>query len=109
MDKWQIVKFQLLTHCYINHIELTPSELDSLTLLGLLGECKTATFCEEAVDKGIFGNPQAARNCLMRISRKTELLKKTEGYNSTVNIHPVVKVQASGNIMLDFKFFSLGS
>ena len=33
MSKWDVVKFQILTHCYINKITMSESDLDCLTLL----------------------------------------------------------------------------
>jgi hypothetical protein len=33
MPKWDIVKFQILTHCYVNHITMSDSDLNCLTLL----------------------------------------------------------------------------
>ena len=28
MPKWEIVKFQILSHCYINHIVVSDSDLN---------------------------------------------------------------------------------
>ena len=45
MDHWNIIKFQLVTHCYIQGLTLSDSELNCLTLLGINQEAELADFC----------------------------------------------------------------
>ena len=37
MSRKDIIKFQLLTHCYINKITVSNSDLECLALLGVTG------------------------------------------------------------------------
>ena len=45
MELDQIIKFQLITHCYINNITVGELDLDCLTVLGKLGEAELTIFC----------------------------------------------------------------
>ena len=38
MSGWQIVKYQILTHCYLYNIQVSESDLDCLTLLAIEGD-----------------------------------------------------------------------
>ena len=33
MPKWDLVKFQIITYCYLNRVTVSESELNCLTLL----------------------------------------------------------------------------
>ena len=48
MPKWDIVKFQILTHCYINRIAMSESDLDCLTLLSFNQPIELSNFCLDA-------------------------------------------------------------
>ena len=37
MSKNDVIKYQILTHCYINKITVSESDLDCLTLLSIIG------------------------------------------------------------------------
>ena len=44
MSRKDIIKFQLLTHCYINKITVSNSDLECLTLLSSLGSIELTHF-----------------------------------------------------------------
>ena len=48
MPKWNIVKFQILTHCYINNILVSESDLNCLTLLSFNQPVELTNFCYDA-------------------------------------------------------------
>lgn len=48
MPKWDIVKFQILTHCYINRVTMSDSDLDCLTLLSFNQPIELSNFCLDA-------------------------------------------------------------
>ena len=103
LNLWDIVKFQLLTHCYLNKIVMSEAELDCLTLLGVTGEYDLADFCVQASNKKIFKTTQSVRNCLTKIEKTSFIVK--EGKNKKkISLNPELKIQADGNICLDFKF-----
>ena len=64
ISKWQIVKYQILTHCYLNSIILSNSDLDCLTLLALNQPIELSNFCSDASaeEDSIFKSPQSVRN-----------------------------------------------
>jgi hypothetical protein len=119
MDLWNTIKFQLLTHGYIQGIPLSESELNCLTLLGINKESELSDFCnascsEEQRDKEpaleykshIFKNPQTVRNCLSKLEKLGFITK--EGKNrKKIFLSENLKIQILGNIVLDYKVICL--
>jgi hypothetical protein len=104
MSKNDIIKFQIFTHCYINRITMSESDLECLTLLSLLGPIELSHFCYEASDEHkIFKSEQTVRNCINKCE-KNNLISKDSANKKVVFINPVLKVQTEGDILLDFKF-----
>lgn len=118
-----IIKFQLLTHCYINHITLSELDYDCLTQLGILGESELTDFCtlmaerrlqaklktmSEAAGKKLDASPQTIRNVLIKVE-KDGLIQKTGKGRKKISIHPDLKVQTEGNILLNYKLVHLES
>ena len=100
---WDAVKFQLITHCYLNKIALSDSELNCLTLLAIRGQQDLTEFCTLTSTEKIFKTSQSVRNCLTKMEKEGFITK--DGKNKKkIAIHPDLKVQAEGNILLDFKF-----
>jgi hypothetical protein len=108
MSGWQIVKYQILTHCYLYNIQVSESDLDCLTLLAIEGDQELTSFCNKAHDKQIFSSTQSVRNCLTK-SEKKGLIKKEGKNKKKIFINPELKVHSTGNILLDFKFLSIAS
>lgn len=103
MQLQEIVKYQLLTHCYLYKIPVSDADLNCLTLLAIEGEQELTSFCNKASDKDIFSSTQSVRNCLTKAEKKSLIVK--EGKNKKkISINPIIKVYSSGNILLDFKF-----
>ena len=48
MTKWDVIKFQISTHCYINKITVSDSDLNCLTLLSITGSIELTHFCYDA-------------------------------------------------------------
>jgi hypothetical protein len=104
MSKNDIIKFQILPHCYINRITMSESDLECLTLLSLLGPIELSHFCYEASDEHkIFKSEQTVRNCINKCE-KNNLVSKDPSNKKVVFIDPALKVQTEGDILLDFKF-----
>jgi hypothetical protein len=108
MSGWQIVKYQILTHCYLYNIQVSESDLDCLTLLAIEGDQELTSFCNKAHDKQIYSSTQSVRNCLTK-SEKKGLIKKEGKNKKKIFINPELKVHSTGNILLDFKFLSIAS
>lgn len=104
MGQRDIVKYQLLTHCFINNIQLSNNELDCLTLLGVCGQYDLSAFCNLAVDEKIFKTSQTVRNFLGK-AVKTKLVMKDGTAKKRIELNKTLSVQTNGNIVLDFKVF----
>lgn len=106
MSRWDIVKYQLMTHCYLTKIPVSESDLDCLTFLALGGEQELTQFCNEASKSSIFSSTQSVRNSLTKAEKK-KLIKKEGKNKKKIYIHPDLKIHSQGNILLDFKFLSV--
>jgi hypothetical protein len=106
MTKWDIVRYQLLTHCYLNKISVSEADLNCLTYLALEGDQGLTSFCHKAHIKHIFNSIQSVRNCLTKAEKK-KLIRKEGKNKKKIYIHPDIGVHAEGNILLDFKFLSV--
>lgn len=102
-DLFGIVKFQLITHCFLNDIILNKTDLDCLTLLGCRGKIRLIDFCTLASDMKILGTPTAVNNCLARIEKSKLFLKEGAG-KKQIFLNPDLGIQTKGNILLNFKF-----
>ena len=107
MPKWDIVKFQILTHCYINKIAMSDSDLNCLTLLTFNQPIELTHFCYDASaeEDWIFKSPQTVRNCINKAEKNGLVIK----HKKLVSVNPDLKIQAKGTILLDYKFLGDGS
>jgi hypothetical protein len=105
MPKWEIVKFQILTHCYINRIAVSESDLNCLTLLSFNEPIELTHFCYDASaeEEWIFKSPQTVRNCINK-AEKNKLVIKDASNKKLIMLNPALKIQTQGTVMLDYKF-----
>ncbi len=105
MSKWNAVKFQILTHCYINSIAMSESDLDCLTLLSFNQPIGLNDFCYDASseESWIFKSPQTVRNCINKAEKNKLVIKSKK----IVSLNPDLKIQTEGNILLDYKFLGV--
>lgn len=100
MTRESIIRFQLMLHCYLSDIHLTPAKLRCLTLLGMEGECELPKFCELMKDKGVFTSMESTRNTLAGIQDQGLIVKEGE-YRKIVKLHPDMHIQTEGTIWVD--------
>jgi hypothetical protein len=107
MPKWEVVKFQILTHCYINRIAMSDSDLDCLTLLSFNQPIELTNFCLDASaeEDWIFKSPQTVRNCINK-AEKNGLVLKDPNNKKIITLNPNLKIQTQGTILLDYKFLA---
>jgi hypothetical protein len=106
MSKNDIIKYQILTYCYINRIAVSDSDLDCLTLLATLGPIELTSFCYDASEEyNIFKSSQTVRNCINKFEKK-KLVAKDSSNKKIVLIDDKLQIQIEGNILLDYKFFA---
>ena len=121
----EIIRFQLMTHCYINHITLSDLDLDCLTHLGTLGESELTDFCNSMAEKRLQeklknwdpnngparkpdSSPQTIRNVLIKAEKENMILKTGKG-RKKISLNPKLQIQTHGNILLNYKFLHVGS
>lgn len=116
-----IIRFQLMSHCYINNIVVSELDLDCLTELGKMGEVELSDFCDYMADirlekklktwkpepglplpKRPEASPQTIRNVVSK-TEKEKLLIRSGKKRKTITINPEIKIQTKGNILLNFK------
>tara|TARA_R110000868_G_C10825689_1_gene758956 strand:- start:355 stop:732 length:378 start_codon:yes stop_codon:yes gene_type:complete len=105
MPKWNIVKFQILTHCYINKILMSESDLNCLTLLSFNQPIELTNFCYDASseEEWIFKSSQTVRNSINK-AEKNGLVIKDSANKKLIMLNPDLKIQTEGVILLDYKF-----
>ena len=105
MNKWDAVKFQILTHCYVNGITMSESDLNCLTLLSFNQPVELTHFCYDASaeEDWIFKSPQTVRNCINK-AEKNKLVVKDPENKKVIMLNPLLKVYTQGTILLDYKF-----
>lgn len=106
LNQWDIIKYQILTHCYLNKIQVSDADLECLTLLSILGEQELTVFCIEVHTRKIFQSSQTVRNALTKAEKK-ELIVKEGRSKKKISINPSLKLITEGNILLDYKFLSV--
>lgn len=105
---FDIIKYQLLTHCFLNSIVLSETELNCLSLLGVEcskkveGKVRLSKFTAQAAGAGILGTATAVANCLSRIEHSRLFLKEGGG-KKTLRLNPDLNIVYSGNILLQYK------
>lgn len=105
MPKWEVVKFQILTHCYINRIAMSESDLNCLTLLSFNQPIELTHFCYDASaeEDWIFKSSQTVRNCINK-AEKNNLVVRDVNNKKLIMLNPSLKIQTEGTVLLDFKF-----
>jgi len=105
MSKWDVVKFQILTHCYINRITMSESDLNCLTLLSFNQPIELTNFCLDASaeEDWIFKSPQTVRNSINK-AEKHNLVIKDSNNKKFIMLNPALLIQTEGTILLDYKF-----
>jgi len=107
MSKWDIVKFQIMTYCFINRISINESDLNCLTLLSFNEPIQLTDFCYDASSEEgwIFKSPQTVRNAINK-AEKQELVVKDAKNKKMISLNPSIKIQTEGTVLLDYKFLS---
>jgi len=120
MSLEDIIKFQVITYCYIHKITISEADLSCLTLLGLNKKAELSDFCNACCDpeqrdkeptipyqKVIFKTPQTVRNCIARMKNYNIINKDGLGHNKTIELNPELSIQAQGNVLLNFKMYHI--
>lgn len=109
LNKLEIIRYQLMHHCFINKIRLSDTELSCLSLLGQLGEVRLSEFNKIASSKAggnILGSAMAIASCLSKIERTGLFVKKNNG-KKVIFLNPTLNIQSEGNIIINLKLIKL--
>ena len=89
MSKDEVIKYQILTHCFLNDIQISVSDLNCLHLLALEETIELTKFCEKVSEMGVFKSAQSCSN------------------KKTIYINPEMGIEIEGTILLDFKILGI--
>lgn len=106
LEYWDLIKFQILTYCYLEKVAVSESDLDCLTFLALSGEEELTVFCTRCAERGIFSSAQTVRNALTKAEKKNLIVKDGKA-KKRISLNPELKVFSQGNVLLDYKFAAL--
>ena len=102
MSRDGVIKYQILTYCFLNNIQISLSDLNCLTELAKEGVHELTSFCKLVSNKNIFKSPQSARNAITKAEKKNLVLKNGNN-RKTIELSKDMKIQTEGIIYLDFK------
>ena len=98
-----IIKYQIITYCFLNDIQISKADLECLAELGKQKTIELNKFCSVISEKQIFKSPQSCRNALQK-SKKKGLIEKDD---RLILLSPDIQLQVDGTIYLDFKIISV--
>lgn len=108
MTESEIIRFQLMLHCYLNDLPVSGADLDCFAVLAVSGEVELTEFCIDVSAYGIFKSPQSVRNCIARAEKLGIVTKQGKGRKKLL-ISPELQIQTKGDIVLDLKAFHIGT
>ena len=100
----KVIKYQIVTYCFMNDIQISASDLSCLTELAKLKITNLTAFCTVISEKGIFKSSQSCRNAIQKAKKKQLIVKD----NKKIMLNPDMKIQSEGYIYLDFKILGSG-
>ena len=106
MSRDDIIKYRILTHCFLNNIQISSADLDCLCELSKMGTKELTLFCTEISKKKIFKSAQSCRNALTKAEKKNLIIKNGSN-KKTITINTEMNIQTEGNILLDYKLLSI--
>ena len=102
----EIIRFQIITHCYINHITLSELDVDCLSFLGVVGKVELTDFCKHMAERRLNKKLSAWKSKTRRPEASPQTIRNILIKAEKAN-HPDLKIQTAGNIMLNYKFICL--
>ena len=97
MTKWEIVKYQLLTYCFVKKIHISDAEMDCLVFLVIEND-NLNVLCKKACELNIFKTPQSVRNSLNKLEKK-KLIFKTGKNKKKLFLNKEIELVKNGNIL----------
>ncbi len=101
----QLIKYQIMTYCFIEKFQLSEADLNCLTLLGAKGHSDITDFCNLAAVEHVFKTPQTVRNCIVKLEKMKLVTRDLS--KKVISLSPAMQIQTLGNIVLDYKLYHL--
>ena len=105
-SKDEVIKYQILTYCFLNDIQISLSDLNCLTELAKKGRKELTSFCEYISKKNIFKSSQSCRNAIAKAEKK-KLIVKDGSNKKTIYLNDNMNIQTEGTILLDYKILGV--
>ena len=103
ISKDDVIKYQIITYCFLNDIQISKADLDCLAVLAELKSVELNKFCTIISKKQIFKSSQSCRNAIQKSKSKGLIVKDKK----QIFISTDINLQVDGNIFLDFKVLSV--
>ena len=103
VTKDAIIKYQIVTYCFLNDIQISKADLECLSELAKLKGSELNNFCRVISEKQIFKSPQSCRNAIQKAKSKG-LIEKVD---KNILLSSDIKLQVDGNVLLDYKILSV--
>ena len=102
----EAIKFQILTYCFFNDIQISLSDLNCLHLLAMSGNIEMTKFCNMVSEGGVFKSAQSCRNAITKAEKKG-LIVKNGNNKKTITINPDMNIQIEGPLFLEYKILGV--
>jgi len=122
VSRWNLIRFQILTWCFLHNIQITNVDIEALVLLSILGKTKLSSFCEQLCltelnishkhkrkdFKYIFNSKQSARNAISKLC-ELELIKRDSKNKSNIGLwlNPEMDIHTDQNLLINYQFLSI--
>jgi len=122
VSRWNLIRFQILTWCFLRNIQVTNADIEALVLLSILGRTKLTSFCEQLCTtelnishkhkredfKYIFNSKQSARNAMSKL-HELGLIKREGKNKSNINLwlNPEMDIYTDQNLLINYQFLSI--
>jgi|14BtaG_2_1085337.scaffolds.fasta_scaffold136880_1 hypothetical protein len=100
------IRYQIITYCFFNQVQISNSDLECLTALAKCGDINLSKFCKLMETEDVFKSAQSARNAVTKAYKKNLIVKNVDD-KKTISVNADLNIQTSGLVLLDFKI--LGS
>lgn len=102
-----IVKYQLITYCFVNKIIISEGDIACIVHLACKGKQSLNEYCQEYYQELNYQGAQQLRNCIHRIAKAEQKMILKEGKsNIQIYLNPSLNIITSGPIYLNYKLLS---
>ena len=108
VDRDDVIKYQIVTYCFMNNIQISSSDLKCLLELAKTETTDLTNFCTNISKKKIFKSPQSCRNAITK-SEKKGLIVKSGNNKKTIRINEEMNIQIEGPLFLEYKILGVKS